>query len=166
MRILLADDIDIIWQGIAEIIKQILPDAEVDEFGDGIYAWENLQKQYEAGQKKPYDLVITDMTMCVMHGDELAAKIHGLCPNIPILFETGESQSVLLEKGIQLERCIFKPVKTEDIKAKLDELDTLPLFAISPSINTESEKQEMCESTDEGILKTITGLFVKLFRKK
>lgn len=164
MRILLVDDIDIIRQGIAEIIKQILPDAEVDEFGDGIYAWESLQKQYEAKQKKPYDLVITDMTMCVMHGDELAAKIHELCPDIPILFETGESQSVLLEKGIQLERCIFKPVMAEDIKAKLDELDTLPLFAISPPINTERENQEICEAAEEGIRKTITGFFAKLFR--
>lgn len=88
-------------------INKILPEAEVDAFKDGRYAW-------EAAQKSRYDLVITDIMMRFMHGDELAAKIHGLCPDIPILFETGESQSVLLERGIQLERCIYKPVRAVD----------------------------------------------------
>lgn len=159
MRILVAEDMEINRRAVVDEIKKILPEAEVDAFKDGRYAW-------EAAQKGRYDLVITDIMMHFMHGDELAAKIHGLCPNIPILFETGESQSVLLERGIQLERCIYKPVRAVDIKTKLDELGTLPPFTISIPPKMKQEKPEMSEPQGKGIFRAVKVFFAKNIRKK
>ncbi|MGN0155550.1 MAG: response regulator [Lachnospiraceae bacterium] len=158
MKILLADDSEIVREGIACKIKKVIPDAEIDDFPDGKYAW-------EAAQKKTYDLVLTDIRMRIMHGPELAERIHTYAPGIPILFMTGESPLRIQEMGIQEERCILKPVTAEKIKAKLDELDTLPPFVISPPIKTEQEKPEIGDSTDEGILETFTGFFEKRWKK-
>ena len=109
MKILLADDMDIVREGIACEIKKVIPDAEIDDFSDGKYAW-------EAVQEKTYDLVFTDISMRVMHGPELAARIHSYAPEIPILFMTGESPLRIQEMGIQMERCIFKPVTAAKIR--------------------------------------------------
>lgn len=43
MKILLADDMDIVREGIACEIKKVIPDAEIDDFSDGKYAWEVVQ---------------------------------------------------------------------------------------------------------------------------
>ncbi|MGN0155346.1 MAG: response regulator [Lachnospiraceae bacterium] len=158
MKILLADDSDIVREGIACKIKTVIPDAEIDDFPDGKYAW-------EAVQKNTYDLMFTDISMRVMHGPELAERIHAYAPEIPILFVTGESLFRIQEMGIQEERCIFKPVTAAKIREKLNELDSLPPFVISPPIKTEKEKPEIRESTDEGILVTFKGFFGKIFRK-
>lgn len=163
MKILLADDSDIVREGIACKIKTVIPDAEIDDFPDGKYAW-------EAVQKKTYDLVLTDISMRVMHGPELAERIHAYAPEIPILFETGETPLRIQEMGIQEERCILKPVTAAKIRGKLNELDNLPPFAISIPVREtekqpEPEKPEIRESADEGILETITGFFGKIFRK-
>ena len=40
MKILLADDMDIVREGIACEIKNVIPDAEIDDFSDGKYAWQ------------------------------------------------------------------------------------------------------------------------------
>ena len=158
MRILVAEDMEINRRAVVDEIKKILPEAEVDAFKDGRYAW-------EAAQKGRYDLVITDIMMRFMHGDELAAKIHGLCPDIPILFETGESQSILLERGIQLERCIYKPVRAVDIKTKLDELGMLPPFTISIPPKMKQEKPEMSEPPNKGIFGAVKVFLQKKSKK-
>ena len=61
--------------------------------------------------------------MRVMHGPELAERIHSYAPEIPILFMTGESPLCIQEMGIQMERCIFKPVTAAKIREMLSELD-------------------------------------------
>ena len=38
MKILLADDMDIVREGIACESKKVIPDAEIDDFSDGKYA--------------------------------------------------------------------------------------------------------------------------------
>ena len=54
--------------------------------------------------------------MRVMHGPELAERIHSYAPEIPILFMTGESPLRIQEMGIQMERCIFKLVTAAKIR--------------------------------------------------
>ena len=125
------------------MIKKVIPDAEIDDFSDGKYAW-------EAVQEKTYDLVFTDISMRVMHGPELAERIHSYAPEIPILFMTGESPLRIQEMGIQMERCIFKPVTAAKIREKLNELDSLLPFQIrKPVCGTEhanlSKKREIIE---------------------
>ena len=153
MKILLADDMDIVREGIACEIKKVIPDAEIDDFSDGKYAW-------EAVQEKTYDLVFTDISMRVMHGPELAERIHSYAPEIPILFMTGESPLRIQEMGIQNERCILKPVTAAKIREKLNELDSLLPFRIRKPV-CETEQQAEQEKTQPVRKK---GWFARLFR--
>lgn len=153
MKILLADDSDIVREGIACEIKKVIPDAEIDDFPDGKYAW-------EAVQKKTYDLVFTDISMRVMHGPELAERIHSYAPEIPILFMTGEPPLRIQEMGIQMERCILKPVTAAKIRKKINELDSLPPFQINMPVR-DTEQQPEPEKTQTVRKK---GWFARLFR--
>ena len=155
MKILLAEDSDIVRAGIAYKIKAVIPDAEIDDFSDGEYAW-------EAVQKKTYDLVFTDVSMQFMHGPELAERIHAYAPGIPILFVTGESLFRIQEMGIQEERCILKPVTEAGIREKLNELDSLPPFQIKRVVReTEQTEQTEQEKTQPAQKK---GWFARMFR--
>lgn len=123
MRILLADDEKYGIERLLSEVKSALPDATIDIFDDGIPA-------LVAVHKEKYDLVITDISMCGMNGDELARCIHDYDPKVEILFGTGESEAELRQKGIQPERCLLKPVKSIDIRAKLENLAGLPPFTM------------------------------------
>ncbi len=64
-----------------------------------------------------FDLVITDMTMPNMMGDELAAEMMKIRPDIPIILCTGFSGRIseeqALEKGIRA--FVMKPLETKDL---------------------------------------------------
>lgn len=49
-----------------------------------------------------YDLVVTDMTMPNMSGDELAAQILAIRPTMPIILSTGYSDRLSKEEALQL----------------------------------------------------------------
>lgn len=73
----------------------------------------------EAFQVKPdkYDLIITDMTMPKMTGEELARKIKKIRPNIPVLMCTGFSTMIapgdIEEMGIT--SILMKPLTINDL---------------------------------------------------
>ena len=98
--------------------------------------------------------------MRVMHVPELAERIHSYAPEIPILFMTGESPLRIQEMGIQMERCIFKPVTVAKIREMLSELDSLLPFQIRKSV-CETEQQAEQEKTQPVRKK---GWFARLFR--
>ena len=64
-----------------------------------------------------FDLVITDMTMPNMMGDELAAEIMKIRPDIPIILCTGFSgrisEAQALEKGIRA--FVMKPLEINEL---------------------------------------------------
>lgn len=147
MRILLADDERYGMECLLDEVRSVFPDAWIDTFQDGIPA-------LEAVRRKKYDLVITDISMPEMNGDELARKIHECSPNTQILFETGDSESNLKQRGIQLERCLLKPVADIDIRLKVDNLHKLPPFRI----NTPEAASEVVKKPEKkGILARIFG---------
>ena len=59
-----------------------------------------------------FDLVITDMTMPRMSGEELAGKIMKICPGLPIILCTGLARKITREqlKKMGIARCIEKPL--------------------------------------------------------
>lgn len=63
------------------------------------------------------DLLVTDMTMPDMTGDELACEIHQICPNLPIVLCTGYSKKLksenLMSQGIL--EVITKPFSQTDL---------------------------------------------------
>jgi len=70
-------------------------------------------------RQKPddFDLVITDMTMPVMTGDVLAAKIISIRPDIPIIVCTGYSERIdkKIIKNIGVKELAMKPLAMKDI---------------------------------------------------
>jgi CheY-like chemotaxis protein len=68
-----------------------------------------------------FDLVITDLTMPNMAGDELASKIMAVRPDIPVILCTGFSTRVTEEKAksMGIKAFIMKPLIKKDIAETL-----------------------------------------------
>lgn len=124
MRIVAVDDEKMGRLSLVTTIRENCPDARIDEYDDGIPAWEAIQMDSDI------DLVITDIRMISMSGVELARKISEQYPKIQILFQTGESEHRLKEMGLQLERCLFKPLYGGEVKQKIENLRELPPLEI------------------------------------
>ncbi|MBI4792699.1 MAG: GAF domain-containing protein [Deltaproteobacteria bacterium] len=73
-----------------------------------------------AGQPDRYDLVITDMAMPGMNGDELAVKLLALRPDLPIILCTGFSEIIdeSRAKALGIREFVMKPI----IKRSLAEI--------------------------------------------
>ncbi len=84
----------------------------VSTFPDGAQA-------FNAFDKNPYkfDLIITDMTMPVMAGDELAKRLLAIRHDIPIILCTGYSDNLSEEAALELgiKRYLQKPVSYEQL---------------------------------------------------
>jgi len=63
-------------------------------------------------QPEKFDLVITDMTMPNMTGDELAGRLMEIRPDIPIILCTGYSERISREKAqrMGIKEFILKPL--------------------------------------------------------
>ena len=83
-------------------------DYNVSRFESGIAALEQFQEAPEA-----YDLVLTDQTMPLMTGDEMARKMLAIKPDLPILVCTGFSEKLTksLAKEIGIRSVMKKPVE-------------------------------------------------------
>ncbi|MCG8616008.1 MAG: response regulator [Desulfobacterales bacterium] len=76
-----------------------------------------------------FDLVITDMTMPKMTGEELASEILSIRPDIPIIMFTGYSENFTLEMALTMgiRDFIRKPVSTKKLADRIRSiLDTVP----------------------------------------
>ena len=64
-----------------------------------------------------FDLVITDMTMPHMTGDQLAQKMLDIEPNIPVILCTGFNQAITEEKALAMgiQKFVMKPVVKKEL---------------------------------------------------
>jgi len=71
-----------------------------------------------------YDLVITDMTMPDMMGDELAKEMSGCRPDIPIILSTGHSDLLFGKslKSLAVDALLRKPVIMSDLAVTIRQL--------------------------------------------
>lgn len=118
-RILLVDD----EEPIANLEKQMLERLgyQVAACLDSIDALDAFK-----AQKDRYDLVITDMSMPSMTGDQLAKEILSIRPETPVIICTGFSERIDEEKAkeIGVKGLLMKPVvKTELLKLVRNVLD-------------------------------------------
>ncbi len=84
---------------------------QVTSFSNGVQALEEFQSHPDQ-----FDLVITDMTMPYMTGAELAQKILGIRPDMPVILCTGQSELINREKALAMGICGYlnKPVLKHD----------------------------------------------------
>lgn len=108
-RILLVDDEDI----IAQMGKQML-----ERLGYHVTARTGSTDALEAFRENPdkFDLVISDMTMPIMTGEQLAAEIMKIRSDIPIILCTGFSEMMSEEKAksLGIKGFLMKPVVMKD----------------------------------------------------
>ena len=91
----------------------------LERLGYQVLGTSDPHKALEMFRYKPiqFDLVITDMTMPNMMGDELAAEMIKIRPDIPIILCTGFSGRIseeqVLEKGVRA--FIMKPLEIQEL---------------------------------------------------
>lgn len=112
-RILFVDDEDT----LVDLGKQM-----IEFLGYRVTALVNSQEAFNLFQKDPYafDLVITDLVMPRMSGDELAQNMLAIRPDIPVILITGFAEQMTPEKAelIGVKKLVTKPIVMKDI-AKL-----------------------------------------------
>jgi two-component system cell cycle response regulator CpdR len=87
---------------------------QVTEAGDGAEA----MRSFAIGQ---FDLVITDLEMPVMMGNELAVGIKLLAPSVPILMITASARA-RREAGNPVDALLSKPFMVNDLRCELRKL--------------------------------------------
>ena len=111
-RILVVDDEPL----LAEMVQQMLTMLGYDAVfrTGGIEALEAFRHQ---PGEKPFDLVITDMTMPHFTGEDLVRELSGLQPAVPVILMTGFSSKIDAEKARELgiEGFLMKPVAMEEL---------------------------------------------------
>lgn len=104
-RILIVDD----EEAIARMLGQV-----TERLGYHVTALCNSAEALEAFRSSPdnFDIVITDMTMPDMTGDQLSAELKKIRPDIPIILCTGFSERIADCKAseIGVEKVLMKPV--------------------------------------------------------
>lgn len=113
-RILFVDDEPMIAEIYADMLRFL--GYEVECMTDPLETLKAFRMNPEA-----YDLVITDMTMPKMTGEELGKEIMRIRPDIPLILCTGFTEKISESKAIQLGFCAFvmKPVVTKEIAQKV-----------------------------------------------
>jgi len=124
-RILLIDDeeqiIDIEQQILERLGYKVTPKTDSEE------ALEEF-----AAQPDRFDLVITDMTMPKMTGDQLARRMMDIKPQIPVILCTGFNEAISEEKALSMgiDKFVMKPIVKDElastIRTVLDNRLTLP----------------------------------------
>jgi len=113
-QILLVDDEAI----LVDIGKSLL-----ESLGYSVTTKTNGIDALELFEKEPdrFDLVITDMTMPKMAGDELARNIMALKPDMPVIICTGYSTRITEQKALEMgiRALIMKPFVVTDFAEKV-----------------------------------------------
>lgn len=109
-KILVVDD----EEQLLILLKQLL-----ESFGYHVECTNHPQNAIELFQAKPdfFDLVITDMAMPDIPGNELAPKLMEIRPDIPIILCTGYSEKIDKEsaKKTGIKKYLLKPIRKQEL---------------------------------------------------
>jgi CheY-like chemotaxis protein len=109
-HILFIDDED----ALADLGKQM-----IESLGYRVTSRVNSLEALRLFESQPevFDLVITDLIMPDMTGDELIKKIHQMRPNIPVILVTGFTDRMTPERAADLgvTRLAIKPIVIKDM---------------------------------------------------
>ena len=116
-QILLVDDEEPIIDAIQKMLHHL--GYRVQAMTSSLEALETFREQPHS-----FDLVITDQTMPLMSGSELAKAILLIRPDIPIIICTGYSENINEEKAINMgiNEFIMKPLAIQELAIKVREV--------------------------------------------
>lgn len=124
MKIMCADDEQLMLQMLEMAVREAKPDADVEAFGEP----EDL---LEAAKQRGCDVAFLDIHMSTMTGVELAKELKGVNPKMNIIFVTGFSEYTGDAMRLRASGYIMKPVTKEAVEEELKELR----FPIVPKDN-------------------------------
>jgi CheY-like chemotaxis protein len=95
--------------------------AALEEYGYRVFSADNAASALQICQREPVDLVLTDVVMPRVGGQELAAGLKFLKPGIRIMFMSGYADKVIAQDGVVAEgvRLIQKPFSPEDLAVQI-----------------------------------------------
>lgn len=120
-KVMVVDDEESILISTRELLEDY--GYQVSDFSNALLAFKEFKKNPDQ-----FDLVITDMTMPKMTGDELSIELLKLRPDLPVIICTGYSEKITRKKALALgiREYVQKPVDTEKfiqlIRNILDEM--------------------------------------------
>ena len=121
MNILLVDDDKIIRMGLAKMIKRLFEDKH-----EVIYNFQNGAVAFDYIKKNKVDLVITDIKMPVMTGNELIEKAVNELKN-PLMFIvlSGYDEFTYVRDTMKLGafNYLLKPLKQDELKKVIEEVE-------------------------------------------
>ncbi|MCB0281249.1 MAG: response regulator [Calditrichae bacterium] len=107
--------------GLRELLKSILK-----RYGYNIIVARDVEHALEITRNKDifFSLLITDVVMPVMNGQELAVKINKVYPDVKVLFVTGYTDNIVVNQGIIKEgsNILTKPFSIESLVKKVREV--------------------------------------------
>ena len=115
MKILVADDHQMIVNGLILDLNSLVPDAEVT-------GTSSSKEVMELCKENRYDIVFMDIDMPGTDGISMAKKILAKYPRTNIIYITGYEKYALDSYETNASTFILKPITTKKIKAALDNL--------------------------------------------
>ena len=113
-HILLVDD----EKPIIDVEQQML-----EKLGYSVTSHTSSTEALEVFGEKPedFDLVITDMTMPAMTGDQLAQRLMDIRPDIPVILCTGFNETITEEKALEMgiSKFVMKPVIKNELASTI-----------------------------------------------
>ncbi|MEA3162148.1 MAG: two-component system, cell cycle response regulator CpdR [Gammaproteobacteria bacterium] len=113
LRILYVEDNDIVREVTSELLAQ-------DQ--RQIVACATAEEALEKFAAEPFDLVITDVSLPVMSGMDLARSLLKLKPHLPIILASGYDLDFAVENWAGNVRSIIKPFEALEIEAIMSQL--------------------------------------------
>ena len=132
-RVIIAEDENLIAKNIAKHIESENPNFKVI----GIYS--NGEDAYNAIKEQLPEVVFTDISMPVMTGLELAAKIHKTLSHIKCVILTGYADFEYAKEALHydVEDYLLKPLNTDELRKVLKSLE-LSLPAVTGALSGEA----------------------------
>jgi CheY-like chemotaxis protein len=108
VTILLVDDDENIIKVVSLMIKKL---------GYTCISFTDSKKALKSFEENPckYDLLLTDMTMPGIKGDELADQILKIKPDIPVIIFSGYSEKIRADENTGTYKYLEKPVRKETL---------------------------------------------------
>ena len=113
LRILYVEDNTLVREVTSELLAQE---------GRKVVALGSAEEALEAFRSDHYDLLITDVSLPVMSGMDLARTLLRDRPTLPIIIASGYSLDLGAERWAQNVRSIIKPFEVDEIDALISEV--------------------------------------------
>lgn len=93
---------------------------ELDRLGYRVTGVASGREAVEAAQRQPFDLLVTNMNLPDINGQEVIERVMRSHPGIPIIVVSGspEAQAEVREMGVK--RFLAKPFRTEELRRMVE----------------------------------------------